>query len=119
VPRVPPSQHHAPCPSCRGGKADHLLVDAPRSFHLALDRGRDLPVADSSGLLMPGAEFDLIGSHGDDSYDWKRWMSRCMSPQPVLIDLDYGGLQIGYDSVKHRGLGELCELIHSDSNVGT
>jgi hypothetical protein len=44
--------------------------------------------------------------------------SRCVSPQLVLVDLDHGGLQIGRDGVKHRGLGELCELVHSNSNVG-
>jgi hypothetical protein len=41
-----------------------------------------------------------------------------VSPQPVLIDLDRGSLQISRDGVKHQGLGELCELIHGDSNVG-
>jgi hypothetical protein len=41
-----------------------------------------------------------------------------MFPQPVLVDLDRSGLQIGCDGVKRRGLGELCELIHGKSNVG-
>jgi hypothetical protein len=50
-----------------------------------------------------------IGSHG---------RSRRVSPQPVLIDLDRGNLLISRDGVKCRGLGELCELVHGDSNVG-
>jgi hypothetical protein len=54
-----------------GGEVDHLRVGAPHTFRLAPDRGRDLPVADSGGLPTPGADFDLTGSHGDDSYDWK------------------------------------------------
>jgi hypothetical protein len=58
-----------PCPGCRGGELDHLLVDAPHSFHLAPNRGRDLPIADSGGLPTPGAEFDLAESHGDDGCD--------------------------------------------------
>jgi hypothetical protein len=48
-----------------------LHVGAPRSFHLSPDRGRDLPVADSGGLLTPGADFDLARSHRDGGYDWK------------------------------------------------
>jgi hypothetical protein len=37
--------------------------------------------------------------------------SRHMSSQSVLVDLDYGSLQIGR-------AGELCKLIHGDNNVG-
>jgi hypothetical protein len=44
--------------------------------------------------------------------------SRHVSPQPVLVDLDRGDLLISHDGVKCQGLGELCELVHGDSNVG-
>jgi hypothetical protein len=40
-----------------------------------------------------------------------------MSAQLVLIDLDRGVLQIGRDNIERQRLGELSELIHSDSNV--
>jgi hypothetical protein len=76
-----------------------LLLTLVDSRHLALT------------LTSPGAigTTTVIGSHG---------RSRCMSPQPVLIDLDRGGLQIGHDGIKHWELGELCELVHGDINVG-
>jgi hypothetical protein len=64
-----PSWRHAPCPGRGGGEVDRLRVGAPRSFRLAPNRGRDLPVADSSGLPTPGTDFDLTGSYRVDNYD--------------------------------------------------
>jgi hypothetical protein len=58
-----------PCPGCGGEEVIRLHVDVARSFRLAHDRGRDLPVADSGGLPTSGTDFDLTGSYGDYGCD--------------------------------------------------
>jgi hypothetical protein len=66
-----PGQRHTPCPGRGGEEVILLCVGAPRSFCLAPDRGRDLPIADYGELPMLDADFDLVGTYGDDGCDWK------------------------------------------------
>lgn len=44
--------------------------------------------------------------------------NRRSSPEALFVDLNSGSLQIGCDGFERRGLGELCELVLGNDNVG-
>jgi hypothetical protein len=85
-----------------GEEVIRIHVGVPRSFRLALTEvGTSLllTLVDTLRLVLT---LTSPGAMGATATTRRHKRSRRVSPQPVLVDLDCGNLQIGRDGVKRR-----------------